>query len=227
MTDPSRLIGTKNESSLHRALKLRYAKRGKTEKSLAGYICDAIGPKGEAIEVQTGKFGSLKRKLPDLAKNGVVRVIYPVIVKKTIELYDNEGTLLSRKKSPRKGTAWDIFKELIYAPALVRLKNVTLEIVMVDAVERRRDDGKGSRRRNGVSIEDRILECCHETIVLAKKADWRRHFLPLKGEFTSKELALAARIRTALAGKTVYTLAKAGILEKLYKQGRSWIYRLA
>jgi len=227
MTAPKRVIGTKNESSLHRALKLRYAKRGKTEKILAGYVCDGIGPKGEAIEVQTRNFGSLKRKLPDLAKNVMVRLIYPVIVNKTIEVYDIKGALLRRRKSPRRGTVWDVFKELVHAPVLVRLKNVTLEIAMVDAVERRRDDGKGSWRRKGVSIEDRILERCLETIVLAKKSDWRRHFLPLRGEFTSAELALAARIKTPLARKTVYTLVKAGILKKTHKRGRSWFYRLA
>jgi len=226
MRAPNSPIGTKNESSLHRALKLRYAKRGKTEKILAGYVCDGIGPQGEAIEVQTKNFSSLKRKLPDLAKNVMVRLIYPVIVNKTIELYDVEGALLRRTKSSHKGTAWDIFRELVHAPALVRLKNVTMEIAMVDAVERRRDDGKGSWRRKGVSIEDRILEQYRETIILAKKADWQRYFLPLSGEFTSAELALAARIKPPLARKTLYTLEKAGILKRICKQGRSWLYTI-
>ncbi|GHV85716.1 hypothetical protein AGMMS50230_13240 [Spirochaetia bacterium] len=223
-TPRSPTIGTENESSLHRALKFQYAAPGTTETARAGYICDALGPKGEAIEIQTGSFGVLKTKIPALAKAGKVRLIYPVIVNKTIELYDTKGTLLSCRKSPRKGTIWDIFRELIYAPVLVKLPRLTIEIVLVDAIERRLDDGKGSWRRKGISIEDRILTACRERIVLKKNVDWQK-FLPLIGEFTSKTLAAAAHIRPDLARKTLYVLEKAGFVKKLKKQGRSWLYR--
>ncbi|MCL1815424.1 MAG: hypothetical protein FWG27_06365 [Treponema sp.] len=226
MTASRHHIGTENESSLHRSLKFRYAKKGETETTREGYVCDAIGEKGEAIEIQTGNFGALKKKLPALAKNGRVRLIYPVVVKKIIELYGSDGVLLRRKKSPRSGTIWDIFKELIYAPALVGLKNLAVEIVLVDVIEHRRDDGKGSWRRRGISIEDRILENCRESIVLKKKADWKLHFLPLEGECTVKSLAQKAKIRLDIARKTFYTLEKAGFLKRTKKQGRSWLYRI-
>jgi hypothetical protein len=217
-------IGMENESSLHRSLKFHYAAPGKTEASRAGFICDAIGIEGEAIEVQTGSFGALKKKLPALLKEGKVRVIYPVIVNKTIELYDTEGNLVSRKKSPQKGRAWDIFNELIYAPALVRMRGLTIEIALVNATERRRNDGKGSYHRKGISIEDRILENMIESIILKKKADWRR-FLFFLEEFTKKTFAAAAKIRLPLAQKAVYVLEKAGLVKKSAKQGRSWIYQ--
>jgi len=226
MTDSSSRIGTRNESSLHQALKFRYALPGETEKERAGFVCDAIGPDGEVVEIQTGNFGSLKKKLPTLAKNNKVRLIYPVIVNKAIELYDVDGELLSRKKSPKKGTVWDIFNELIYFPNLVKLRGVTIELALVDAVEHRLDDGKGSWRRKKVSIKDRLLECCRESIVLKRKADWRR-FIPVTGEFTTKTLALAIHAKPALAQKTIYVLEKAGLVQKLHKEGRCWIYRLS
>jgi len=225
MTVSSGRIGTRNESSLHQALKFRYALPDETEKERDGFVCDAIGPDGEVVEIQTGHFGDLKKKLPALAKNNKVRLIYPVIVTKTIELYDTSGTLLSRKKSPKKGTAWDIFSELIYFPGLIKMRNVTIELAMVDAIERRRNDGKGSWRRKGISIEDRFLESCRESIVLKRKADWRR-FVPMEGEFTVKTLALAIHTRPVHAQRTLYVLEKAGIASKLRKEGRSWIYRL-
>jgi hypothetical protein len=216
-------IGTKNESSLHRALKFRYADSGKTETGRDGFVCDAIGPEGEAVEVQTGGFAALKNKIPALAAKGKVRLVYPVIVNKTIELYDTEGNLLSRRKSPRKGTIWDLFRELIYAPALVRLPRLTIELALVDVCERRVNDGKGSWRRKGISIEDRSLESWRENVVLKNKAGWRR-FLPIAGEFTVKQLAKNANIRTDLARKTLYVLEKAGFVEKLRKEGRSWVF---
>ncbi|MDR2049404.1 MAG: hypothetical protein LBP69_08100 [Treponema sp.] len=219
-----RRIGTENESSLHKALKFRYADPGKTEEERAGFVCDALGPDGEAIEIQTGNFGAVKNKLPALAARGRTRLVYPVIVTKTIELYDTDGNLISKRKSPRKGSVWDIFAELIYAPKLTGLRRLTVEIVLVDATERRRDDGRGSWRRKGVSIEDRRLDVFRESVVLRKKADWRR-FLPVTGEFTVKELAKAARIRPVLARKTLYVLEKAGLVERVGKEGRSWVYR--
>jgi hypothetical protein len=216
-------IGTENESSLHRALKFRYAAQGETEAARAGYVCDAIAPDGEAVEIQTGSFGALKRKIPALAEKGMVRLIYPIIVNKTLELYDTGGNLLSRKKSPRKGSLWDVFGELIYAPDFITLNRLTIELALVDITERRRDDGKGSWRRKGISIEDRILDTWRESVILKKKKDWLR-FLPLKGEFTIKELALAVRIRYVLARKTLYVLEKAGFVKKIRKEGRSWVF---
>ena len=226
VTCSSHSIGTKNESSLHRSLKFYYAEPGKTETTMAGYVCDAIGADGELIEIQTGNFSGLKKKIPVLAKSGKVRLIYPVIAVKTIELRDTGGNLISRRKSPKKGTVWNIFDELVYAPEILKLKNLTIEIIYVDAIECRRKDGKGSWRRKGVSIEDRILQDRREGIVLKRKADWKQYFLPIKKECSTKALALAAKINPETARKTIYTLEKAGILKKTHKDGRSWIYRI-
>ena len=226
MTVSEHSIGTENESSLHNSLKMYYAEPGKTETTRAGYVCDAIGAKGEVIEIQTGHFSSLKKKIPALAKSGKVRLVYPVIAKKTIELYSMGGSLQSRRKSPKKGSLWDIFDELVYVPELLRLKNLTIEIIYVDAIERRRNDGKGSWRRKGVSIEDRLLENHRKGIVLKKKADWLGHFLPLKDECSTKALAEAAAISPDEARKTLYTFEKAGYIKKLRKQGRSWVYKI-
>jgi len=226
MTGSRRTIGMKNESSLHRSLKYSYAEPGKTETTRAGYVCDAIGAENEAIEIQTGNFIGLKKKIPVLAKNGKVRLVYPVIVKKTLELYDTKGKLLSRRKSPKKGSAWDIFYELIYTPEFLKIRALTIEIIPVDAIERRINDGKGSWRRKGVSIKDRILENRREGIVLRKKSDWKRYFLPIKGECSVKTLALAANISPDISRRALYTLEKAGFLQKLHKEGRSWIYRI-
>ena len=226
MTGINHSIGIENESSLHHSLKVYYAQPGKTETTMEGYVCDAIGSAGEVIEIQTGNFGALKKKIPILAKSGKVRIIYPVIVKKTLELYDIKGKLLNRRKSPKKGVVWDIFNELVYAPELLKLKGLTIEIIYVDAIERRRKDGKGSWRRKGISIEDKILENRREGIALKQKADWKRHFLPIKKQCSSKTLAIAAQISTETARKAIYTMEKAGFLKKLHKEGRFWIYKI-
>jgi hypothetical protein len=221
---PGFFIGTRNESSLHRALKRRYAGDGDVERERGGFVCDAVEPGGRAVEIQTGSFAALKKKIPALVKEGPVLLVYPAIITKYIELYDKEGALIRRKKSPKKGCPWDIFEELIYAPAFVGLKGLTVEIALVDVTERRVDDGKGSWTRKGVSIIDRSLDAWRESIVLAKKRDWKR-FLPVKGEFTVKDLAAAAAVRADLARKALYVFCKAGWVEKAGKAGKAWVYR--
>jgi hypothetical protein len=219
-------IGTERESSLHRTLKIRYAgPAGKTEVAAAGYVCDGINDSGEFFEVQTGSFGPLKQKVRELAGLGRIRIIHPIIVNKYIELFDEGGTLQSRRKSPRRGTEWDLFKALLYAPELPLVPGVSIELVLVDITERRIQDGRGSWRRKGTSITDKILETCHYSVLLAALGDYYR-FLPFaEGEqFTARELGSRARIRTDIAQKTLYVFTKLKLVERVDKRGRAWVY---
>jgi ribosomal protein S25 len=219
-------IGTKNESELHRSLKLQYSGQGGvTETVIDGYVCDGQTGEGEIIEVQTGSFGPLKQKLKVLTESAKVRVIHPIVIKKYIELCDREGKFIHRRKSPRSGSAWDLFKALIYAPELPLLPNLTLELVMVDIVEKRVDDGSGSWRRKGARIAGRSLGALRQSVVLQKQKDYRR-FIPFKKNelFTVRELALAVGISASIARKTVYVLLKMGIISRAGKQGNALIY---
>jgi hypothetical protein len=133
------------ESSLHRSLKYRYSGRGGvTETTIGGYVCDACTAKGELIEVQTGSMGPLKEKVKTLCLEHKVRIIHPIIAQKQIVLCDSEGRLVRSRKSPRKGSIWDLFNVLIYAPELPLLDNLTVELAFVDIIEKMVDDGSGS-----------------------------------------------------------------------------------
>ena len=220
-------IGTKKESSLHRSLKFRYSgAEGDTETLAGAYVCDGRTSEGELIEVQTGSFGPLKEKVKRLTLKNKVRIIHPVIVQKHIELFDTEGRLLHRRKSPRKGGIWDLFNVLVYAPELPLLKNLTIEVAFVDVVEKRIDDGKGSWRRKGVRIADRFLGAWHESVILKRPKDYCR-FIPFeKNEpFTTRSLGEQAGINAGAARKALYVLTKMGIVERVGKQGRSFVYK--
>jgi hypothetical protein len=221
-----RSIGTERESALHRALKLRYAgPAGAVEVAAAGYVCDAVTGQGEIIEVQTGSFGPLKAKIAALAAGGPVRVVHPIPVLRQIELYDRDGALLHRRRSPRRGSPWDLFAALVYAPALALLPNVRIELAMIEIVEQRVQDGRGSWRRRGVSVREKVLAATRESIVLQSSRDYDR-FLPFPPEkaFTVRELAETASIRVALAGKAVYVLTAMNLLARTGKQGNAWLY---
>jgi hypothetical protein len=223
---PNPSIGTKNESELHRSLKFQYSgSGGVTEALIGGYVCDARTSEGEIIEVQTGSFGPLKEKIKFLTESYKVRIIHPIVVEKHIELFDKEGKFIHRRKSPRKGGAWDLFKALIYAPELPLFSNLTLELVLVDIVEKRVDDGSGSWRRKGVSIAGRSICAWRRSLVLQKPKDYCQ-FIPFKKKepFTVRDLAIAAGISASIARKTVYVLSKMGFIEKTGKQGNAPLY---
>ena len=218
-------IGTKHESSLHRELKFQYAGQdGETEAEVAGFVADGVNAKGEYIEIQTGSFGPLKKKALALRR---LKVVHPVIIAKYIEVYNKRGRLQYRRKSPRKGTPWDLFYVLVYAPELPKTPGLVIELALVDAAEQRVQDGKGSWRRRGVSIRDRRMLAVHERITLKKPSDYTR-FVPFKKneKFISALLAQKAGISVDLARKTLYVLVKLGIVKKTGKQGNSFVYKL-
>jgi len=219
------MIGTNNESSLHRDLKFRYAgEDGQTEAEVAGFVADGINAEGEYIEVQTGSFAPLMKKA--LALPGRMRVIHPVIISKYIEVFNKKGKLQYRRKSPRKGQPWDLFYVLVHAPDLPLIPGLVIELALLDVAEQRVQDGKGSWRRNGVSIRDRKITALHDRITLEKPSDYVR-FIPFnKNEkFTSALLAQKAGIRADLARKTLYVLLKLGIVKKTGKQGNALVYK--
>ena len=219
-------IGTRCESSLHRALKFSYA-GARTEEEVAGFVADGVSAEGEFIEVQTGSFAPLKQKASELAKLGRLRIVYPVIVTKHIEVFGPNGKREYRRKSPRRGNPWDLFGALVYAPELPLTRGLAIELVLLDAAEQRVRDGKGSWRRKGVSIKDRQLLAVHERICLEKPADYLR-FVPFARQehFTSASLGEKAGIRREMAQKTLYVLARLGIVEKTGKQRNTLVYRI-
>jgi hypothetical protein len=222
-------IGTEKESSLHRALKAEYAgEGGELEVPCGEFVCDAVSGEGAVIEVQTGSFGPLVKKLKWLCAEREVRVIYPVIVAKHIEVYETDGTLRYLRKSPRKGTEWDVFGALIHAVELTGLRRFSINLALVDIVEKRVADGKGSWRRKGVSIQDKILRAQHGNILLSRKKDYLR-FVPFAQdtEWTARELAEKVKIPVALAQKTVYVLTRIGIVSQTGKKGRARLYKIS
>lgn len=198
-----------------------------TEAVVAGFVADGISGNGECIEVQTGSFGPLREKAKQLAAEGGLRIIHPVIVNKHIEVFDEGGTWLYRRKSPRRGNPWDLFKALIYAPELPLIPGLRIELALVDVTEKRVQDGKGSWRRKGASIAARELTVWHEAVILESPKDYLR-FLPFTNneEFTTPMLAKETGISVNLAGKTLYVLARIGLVKRIGKQRNAFLYSI-
>ncbi|MCW4049816.1 MAG: hypothetical protein NWE89_08780 [Candidatus Bathyarchaeota archaeon] len=216
------------EQSLHNQLKDWYTEPGDSvESTVDGYIIDVV--KGDLlIEIQTQSFSSIKPKLERLVKKHRVMLVHPVPQRKWVIRLDSDGKEVGRRRSPKRGRVEEVFRELVYMPHLVKHRNLELEILLVDMEEYLIDDGKGSWRRRRWSIHNRTLLEVKERHVFKEPRDFLR-LLPdaLPEEFTSGELAKAAKLRPRLSQKMMYCLRLMGVLEVTGKKRRSNLYRIS
>ena len=216
------------ETSLHAALKNRYAIQGSAQEAFVdGYLIDVV--QGELlIEIQTRNFGAIRNKLNALVESHPVRLVHPIAQEKWIVHLPVDGDIpLSRRRSPRRGRLEHLFIELIRIPDLIKHRNFSLEILLIHEEEIRRADGKGSWRRKGVSIANRCLLKIVDQHLFTTPADFRV-FLPtdLPTPFTNRQLAEKLSIKPNLAARMTYCLRALGILEVAGKQNRSYLYVL-
>lgn len=221
-------VGTLAERSLHAGIKDWYRRPGdEVEVPVDGFVIDIV--RGEQlIEIQTRGFGAMRRKLRALLAHHPVLVLHPVAVEKWIVRETAEGHHVGRRRSPKRCGALDLFSELMRLPDLLAHPRLSVGVLLTRQEEVRRDDGRGSWRRQGWSIHDRRLLEVVETRVFSGPGDLRG-LLPstLPESFTTRDLADAARIRLDLAQRVTYTLERCGEIELVGKDGRFNLFRAA
>ncbi len=219
---PRASIGEENEKSLHASLKLWYAQPGDLlEHKIGRYYID-IYRNGLLIEIQTRNLGVLKRKLISLLKEYQIRLVYPIAQDKHIHYY-KPGKKKPEKirKSPKTGKLMDIFDEIIHLPGeILQHPGFSLSVLLIHEEEIRCEDGKGSWRRKGVSIQDRRFTQVYEEQRFNQPDDYLQ-FLPphLKFPFSNKELADALNVRIHEAQKITYAFKQMQLIRLDHKKG--------
>lgn len=214
------------ETTLHQQLKAIYAAQGgQTEARLNGYLID-VQTADLLIEIQTRNFGALRPKLEALLPDYKIRLVFAIPQEKWLIKIDAAGELLERRRSPRRGRIEHLFQQLVYLPGYLQHPHFSLEVLLTQEEELRRDDGRGSWRRGGWSIADRRILSIVERRLFEHPADFLA-LLPdaLPEIFTTRELANAARIPPRLAYQMVYTLRQLGLIEQTGQHGRTRLFR--
>lgn len=218
-------IGTLNEHQLHNDLKHWLARPGdQIEQSVDGYHIDIVRD-GLLIEIQTGSFSSIKRKLTILLEDHPVLLVYPVPQAKWIVKQNKRGKRLARRKSPKQGRVEHVFDELVRLPQLANHPNFHLQVLLTHQEEVWRDDGKGSWRRGKWSIANRHLLKVGDAARFDQPSDYLG-LLPdvLPTPFTNKQLAKAAKLSPHLSGKMTYCLRQMGSLDLVGKEGNAYLF---
>jgi len=220
-------IGTLGEKPLHASLKQHLFRPGdRFEVPVDGFVVDLVRG-GELIEVQTCSMSSMKRKLGCLLPYHKVRVVHPVPLAKWIVKLDADGTVTSRRKSPRAGSGADAFSELVHMVGALSHPNLRLDLLYTHEDEVRiHAAGRAKRRKGWLIVERRLLEVTGQQVIF-EPADLVG-LLPdgLPETFTTAQLATALGRPRRLAQQAAYVLRKLGVLEVDGKVGNAWRYRL-
>jgi hypothetical protein len=195
------------------------------EAAVDGYIVD-IHRGGLIIEVQTGNFSAIARKMRDLVSRHHVRLVYPVPRDRWIvKMPQSPGDTASRRKSPSHPGVIDVFAELVSFPELIAHEHFELDVVLTEEDWIWRFDGRRRWRRRGWSTVERRLLKVYETTSLRTST----HYLSiipdnLPEEFLTSDLAGALRRPRHLAQRVAYCLRNAGLIEVVGSRGNALVY---
>jgi hypothetical protein len=219
------VIGTLNEGPLHAALKEWYRRPDDLiEQPIEGYVVDIVR-EGMLVEIQTGGFAPLRRKLERLVDNHHVRLVVPLPLTRRIVRLSSAGEVLSARRSPRRGRPRDVFARLVSLPGLLAHPRFEVELLLTHEEEHRRHEPGRARRRHGWTVVGRSLISVESTHLLATPDDAAALLPPLPEAFDTAELAAAERCTRRLAQQMTYCLRAMGTLEADGRRRRAVVYR--
>jgi hypothetical protein len=218
-------IGTLNEGALHAQLKNWYQRPDdRIEQVVDGFVVDLV--RGDLlVEIQTGSFAPLRRKLELLLRQHRLRLVAPLpLVRRIIRLSD-EGELLSARRSPRRGRVEDIFNRLVSIPSLLCRSHFELELLLTHQDELRVYRHGQAFRRHGWVVAGRRLVSVEQILRITSPDDAARLLPPSLPElFDTAQLAEAAAIERRLAQQMTYCLRAVGILHTAGKRGNAVVH---
>lgn len=191
-----------------------------------GFVVDLVRD-GLLIEIQTRNFASMRRKLDRLLDSHMMRLVHPVAATKWIVKLDQDGSEISRRRSPKRGIAADVCEELVSFPSLLSHPNFTLEIALIEEEEIRRPDVEKGWRRGGFVIEERRLVDVLETVELDSPEELLG-LLPegLPDPFTTADLADGLGRSRHLAREVAYCIRVSGAVKTVGRDKQGILYQL-
>lgn len=219
-------VGTLSEKLVHRTLKYYFEPDGANhEIEVLGSIVDIKNGDG-IVEIQTRGFDRLKPKLEKLLPEYSVKVVYPVIVEKTVHWIDPEsGETVSVRKSSKKGRVTDILPELYHVLELLREENLSFTLVSLCADEFRILDGYGKEKKKRATkvniVPTKLLEVRDVSGNFGVK-EWIYSILP--DNFTAKQLNSTLHLRPRQLSLALKFLIKLGVVRQIGKICNAYLY---
>ena len=221
-------IGTLSEKTVHAVLKNYYAPdTDMHEIPIANFVAD-IYTGSEIIEIQTRSFNNMRRKLAAFLPEYPVTIVYPIPHVKWLSWIDEEtGETSPKRKSPKKGNPYQAFIELYKIRPFLTNENLKFRFDLIDMEEYRLLNGWSRDKKKGSDRFDRIPTAFVEEVCVDRREDYMQ-FVPydIPENFTAKDFARCAKIPVRLAQTVLLILTDLEIVERIGKEGRSYLYQI-
>ena len=244
-------IGTLREKRLHACMKL-YLCPDETchERPVGDLLRDEstkprrmvadIFADGRILEVQTGGFFPLREKISWYLSHTSchVTVVHPIPAVRYLSWIDpKDGSIISRRRSPKRGRVRDVVKELYWLSDFIGDSRFSLRLLLLELEEYRVADGWSSDGKRGSNRYERFPTALLGDVTLATPADYEEYFLPpgllfpdAEGSyplFTASMYAKATGIRGKATYSTIHLLERLGLIKQTEEMvGRSRAYRV-
>jgi hypothetical protein len=220
-------IGELAEGPLHAALKQHLAVPGdRFEVPVGRWVIDLVRSDGELVEVQTGGFGPLGRKLDGLLDQHRIRIVHPVPAVRWIVRTGSNGAVATRRRSPRTASPVEVCDVLVSFPTLLGHPNLVVEVLSCEEEHLRgaAPVGQGRRRRDpGVRRLVQVLD----SYEIRRPGD----VLGLLGTglpttpFTTAELGALVGAPTVLAQRITFCLRHLELILPAGRRGHAPLFR--
>lgn len=228
-------IGTLSEKTVHAVVKKFYEEDEKFHEIKVGrYYADICSDTNknkkymtDIVEIQTANFNKLRVKLDYFLENKSVTIVYPIPYRKTLYWVDpTDGKVSKGRKSPKKGSKYQAFKELYKIKNYLINPNLHIHILLMNVDEYRFLDGWSSDRKKGSSRSDRIPMELYDIIKIDSIQDFEKLVPDMDEEvFTFLEYRKAAKITDALARVALNVLTYTETVERIGKKGNTILYK--
>ena len=220
-------IGTLKEKTIHAVLKNYYClEPNMQEQRIQGFVAD-IFTGTEIIEIQSRNFNTMRKKLDTFLPLYDVTIVYPIAATKWLSWIDEEtGEITSKRKSPKRGNIYTIIPELYRIKSFLGHPNLHFILTFINVEEYRLLNGWNHTKKRGSTRHDGIPTELIGEVYLHSPQDFSQ-FLPstLPTTFTTKDFQKAAKISQSYATTGLHILHYMGIIERIGKQGRAYLYR--
>lgn len=216
-------IGTLHEKTMHAVLKKYFEPYSDNHETAIGkYVADIVGEQG-IIEIQTGAFERLNPKLAEFLEFARTTVVYPVSICNVICKIDENGEI-TRRKSPLSGSVLSLFDELYKISAHLKNERLRICVILLKTEEYRRVCSKKQSRKGFIRLQRVPTELVDEIYIDCPSGFARFFQSGISAPYTAAEYAKAQSIDLNTARLMLYTFTKAGIISRVGKRGRAYLY---
>lgn len=161
------------------------------------------------------------RKFDRLLDRHRMLLVHPIAVNTYLERPGKRP-----RKSPRRGSVYDIFEELVSIPTLLDHPNLILDVVLVSITKVQEYDAGARRGRGGYRTIDRCLREVHEVHRFSDVRDLAG-LLPeeLPEPFTTADIATGAGIARDVAQRMAFCFRALEVIESVGRTKAGVQYR--